>query len=175
MKKILDGIDRLSDWMVRLAAVVLGMIILLILAEIFLWNTLEISTMIADEYSAYGLAAIVFLGAGYTLKENGHIRITLIVNHVPQKLSRLLNRLSATVSTVFMGYLLFYLFKMISGTFRYQTTSGTLTNTSIWIPQAIMFIGAVTFFIQLVGTTIRSYFPESTESKTERKEVINEC
>jgi TRAP-type C4-dicarboxylate transport system permease small subunit len=49
---------------------------------------LEKTTLIADEYSAYGLAAIIFLGAGYCLKEKGHIRITLVLGFCPNSPGR---------------------------------------------------------------------------------------
>lgn len=162
MEQLLKGVDRLNDALAYLAAFVLGAIVLLILTEIFLWNTMKVSTIIADEYSAYGLAALVFLGAGYTLRNDGHIRITLITNHVPQPVAALLNRVAATVSTIFMAYLLYYLYRMIAATYRYQTTSGTLTDTPIWIPQAIMYAGAVAFFLQLLVITIRIYLKKET-------------
>ncbi|MCG8339354.1 MAG: TRAP transporter small permease [Proteobacteria bacterium] len=161
MKQLLKAIDRINDAFAYLAAFILAAIVLLILFEIFLWNAFEVSTIIADEYSAYGLAALVFLGAGYTLRKDGHIRITLIVNHVPPGFSSFLKKLAPTVSTIFMAYLLYYLYRMIAATFRYETTSGTLTETPIWIPQAIMFVGAVAFFLQLVAVTIRAYMDEN--------------
>ena len=157
MEKVLKGIDRLNNGLAYLAAVMLAAIVVLILLEIFLWNTFQVSTIIADEYSAYGLAALVFLGAGYTLRNDGHIRITLVVNHVPKAIAGFLKKLAPTISSLFMGYLLYYLYKMIAATYRYETTSGTLTDTPIWVPQAIMFVGAVAFFLQLLALTIRAY------------------
>ncbi len=135
----------------------LGLMTILILVEIFLWNIFEKTTLIADEYCAYGLAAIIFLGAGYCLKEKGHIRITLVLGLLPEKVSRIITFLSSGVSTIFMGYLWWYLFKMVKSTFRYNSTSGTLTNTPLWIPQSIMLIGAACFFIQVVATTVKTY------------------
>jgi TRAP-type C4-dicarboxylate transport system permease small subunit len=147
----------LNNLFAYLAAFVLAAIVLLILLEILLWNLFEVSTIVADEYSAYGLAVLVFLGAGYTLRMDGHIKITLVVNHVTPALSRFLKKLAPTVSTAFMIYLLYYLYKMTAATFRYQTTSGTLTGTLLWIPQAIMLIGVFAFFLQLVAVTLRAY------------------
>jgi TRAP-type C4-dicarboxylate transport system permease small subunit len=155
MEKLLKGIDQINTWLMYLAALILGGIVLLILFEILLWNLTEVSTLITDEYSAYGLAAIVFFGAGYTLKEEGHIRITLLVNMFPSKISRWITISATLLSTLLMGYMLFFLYKMIFATYRYQTTSGTLTNTLLWIPQAIMYLGAVGFFLQLIASSIR--------------------
>jgi hypothetical protein len=46
---------------------------------------------------------------------------------------------------------------MVKATFRYNSTSGTLTNTPLWIPQTIMLIGAACFFIQVAATTVKTY------------------
>ena len=150
-------IEKLSDWTARVSAVILGLMTALILVEILLWNTVEKTTLVADEYCAYGLAAIIFLGAGYCLKEKGHIRITLLLGFMPDRVSRVITFLATCVTTVFMGYLWWYLFKMVGSAIRYNSTSGTLTNTPLWIPQSIMLIGAAAFFIQLVGTSIKTF------------------
>jgi len=157
MNTLTRWIEKLSDWMAGISAVILGLMTLLILVEILLWNTLQKTTLIADEYCAYGLAAIIFLGAGYCLKEKGHIRITLILGFLPDKLSRIITFISTGVTTVFMGYLWWYLFKMVRGAVRYHSTSGTLTNTPLWIPQTLMLIGAACFVIQLLGTTLKTF------------------
>ena len=150
-------IENLSDWVARISAVMLGLMTILILVEIFLWNIFTKTTLIADEYCAYGLAGIIFLGAGYCLKERGHIRITLVLGFLPEKLSRIITFVATGVTTAFMGYLWWYLFKMVKSAVRYNSTSGTLTNTPLWIPQTLMLIGAACFLIQLLATTIKTY------------------
>ncbi len=157
MKTLVQYIESLSNWASRISAVVLGLMTILIIVEIALWNLLEKTTLIADEYSAYGLAAIIFLGAGYCLKERGHIRITLVLGFLPKKLSSVITLIATGITTAFMGYLWWYLLKMVKATIRYDSTSGTLTNTPLWIPQTVMLIGAACFFLQLVATTIKTY------------------
>jgi TRAP-type C4-dicarboxylate transport system permease small subunit len=149
--------ETVSDWLARLSGVILGLMTVLILVEIFLWNTLETTTLIADEYSAYGLAAIIFLGAGYCLKQRGHIRITLLLGFLPARAAAIITCLSTAVTTVFMGYLWWYLLKMVLSAHRYGSTSGTLTNTPLWIPQAVMLVGAAGFLLQLAGTTAKTF------------------
>jgi len=157
MKTLVQGIERLSNWMSWISAVVLGLMTILILVEIALWNLFETTTLIADEYSAYGLAAIIFLGAGYCLKERGHIRITLVLGFLPKKLSRVITFIATGITTAFMGYLWWYLLKMVQATIHYGSTSGTLTNTPLWIPQTVMLIGAACFLLQLVAITFKTY------------------
>ncbi len=157
MNTLVKWSDRLSDITAGVSAVLLGLMTVLILVEITLWNLFEKTTLIADEYSAYGLAAIIFLGAGYCLKEKGHIRITLILGFLPDTLARVITCAATCVTTVFMGYLWWYLFKMVGSAMRYESTSGTLTNTPLWIPQTVMLAGAAMFFIQLAATTVKTW------------------
>lgn len=157
MNRIVQYSEQVSLWAARVSAVLLGLMTVLILVEILLWNTVEKTTLIADEYSAYGLAAIIFLGSGYCLKEKGHIRITLVLGLLPVGLARWITCLATVVTTVFMGYLWYRLFHMVAATYRYQTTSGTLTNTPLWVPQTLMLFGAACFLIQFVGTSLKTY------------------
>ncbi len=157
MNTIIRLIEKLSDGVAILSAVTLGLMSILILVEIFLWNAFEKTTLIADEYSAYGLAAIIFLGSGYCLKEKGHIRIPVILNLLPEKVTRVITFVATAATTAFMGYIWWYLFLMVKATVRYNSTSGTLTNTPLWIPQSIMLVGAACFFVQLIGTTLKTY------------------
>lgn len=157
MNRLVSLIESISNWAARVSAVALGLMTILILVEILLWNTVNKTTLIADEYSAYGLALIIFLGAGYCLKEKGHIRITLVLGLLPRRLAGIITFAATAATTVFLGYLWWYLLKMVLATIRYQTTSGTLTNTPLWIPQTLMLIGAACFLVQFVGTTLRTF------------------
>jgi len=157
MNKLVKLSNTLSDVMANISAVILGLMALLILVEIFIWNMFEKTTLISDEYSAYGLAAIIFLGSGYCLKEKGHIRITLVLGFLPERLNRIITFAATLITTVFMGYLWWYLFKMVKSAIRYGSTSGTMTHTPLWIPMTIMLIGAACLFIQLAATTVKTW------------------
>jgi TRAP-type C4-dicarboxylate transport system permease small subunit len=157
MNRLATLIESVSDWSARVSAAILGLMTILILLEILLWNTLEKTTLIADEYSAYGLATIIFLGAGFCLKERGHIRITLVLGFLPPRAARIITCIATAATTLFMGYLWWYLLKMVQATIRYHSTSGTLTNTPLWIPQTMMLIGAAGFLLQLFGTTLQTF------------------
>ncbi len=165
MNSIIGAVEDITDWIAKISAVMLGMMTILILVEIALWNIFQTTTLIADEYSAYGLAAIIFLGSGYCLKEKGHIRITLLHGFLPDKVSHILTFISTGVATGFMAYLWWYLFLMVKSTHRYSSTSGTLTNTPLWIPQSIMLIGAAVFLLQLAATTIKTFQAIGTEEE----------
>ncbi len=164
--RILRAIDRFSRAMAGISAVILAAMALLILVEIILWNSLEKTTLIADEYSAYGLAAITFLGAGYCLKEKGHIRITLVLGLLPPRSARIISAVATALTTIFMGYLWWYLLLMVRSSCRYHSTSGTLTNTLLWIPQALMLAGATAFLLQLAATAVKAFLALGSDEET---------
>ena len=155
MQRIIMAIERLSDVLAKLSALVLGLMTLLILVEIFLWNIFNKTTLIADEYSAYGLAALIFLGAGYTLKEKGHIRITLVLGRLPQRLALVVELLAGSTATIFVGYITWQLMRMALSTWRYGSTSGTLTGTPLWVPQSLIVVGAAVFTLQMAVETVK--------------------
>ena len=162
MKKLVKLAETLSDVMADISTVLLGLMTLLILAEIFIWNIFEKTTLIADEYSTYGFAAIIFLGSGYCLREKGHIRITLVLGFLPDRLNRIITFFATLITTLFMGYLWWYLLKMVQSAIRYESTSGTMTHTPLWIPMTLMLIGAACLFIQLAATTVKTGFAIQT-------------
>ena len=171
MDYILRLIDTANDWLAKGSAIILALLTILILVEISLWNTLKVTTLVADEYSAYGLAAIIFLGAGYTLKEKGHIRITLVLNLLPKRLAALVTALASSGTLFFIGYLAWQLYRMTASAYRYGSTSGTLTATPIWIPQAIVVIGAVFFALQMAAESLRAWQQFITPPAGEQKKT----
>ncbi|MCD6292224.1 MAG: TRAP transporter small permease [Deltaproteobacteria bacterium] len=155
MRQIILIIDRLSDLLGKLSALVLGLMTGLILLEIFLWNIFKKTTLIADEYSAYGLAVLIFLGCGYTLKEKGHIRIDLVLNLLPGRLALVFKFIAGLVSTTLLGYVSWQLGRMTYSAWHYGATSGTLTATPLWVPQLLIVIGAVMFTLQMAVETVK--------------------
>ena len=111
-------------------------------------------------------AAIIFLGAGYCLKEKGHIRITLVLGFLPQRLAAVITFLASGLTTAFHGITCGGIcLKMVQATVRYHSTSGTLTQTPLWIPQTLMLVGAACFLIQLAGITFKTFIAISTEEE----------
>ncbi len=89
LNKIEKFVEKCSDIGALLSSVFMILIVALILLEIFLRTFFKTSTLISDEYSAYFFVAVVMLGLSYTFKENGHIRITIILSRLSPKLEKI--------------------------------------------------------------------------------------
>ena len=75
--------------------------IVLIIIEVFMRYVLRQPPMVADEFSAYMLVAMSYLGAAYTFRERGHVRITALVNRLPIGVSSWLRVVTLAIAFIF--------------------------------------------------------------------------
>jgi TRAP-type mannitol/chloroaromatic compound transport system permease small subunit len=71
------AIDRLSEWTGRLMAWVLLGLVLLVGFDVFMRYAFRQSWVAVQELEWHLFAAIVLLGAAYTLRHDGHVRVDL--------------------------------------------------------------------------------------------------
>ncbi|MGD8563333.1 MAG: TRAP transporter small permease subunit, partial [Desulfarculaceae bacterium] len=80
---------RTIDWICRiggyLAAMCILLMTLLILVETSIRMAAGSSIFIAEEYSAYLMANFVMLGLAFTLREGGHIKVSLLLSKLGLK------------------------------------------------------------------------------------------
>src|SRR5215470_18412390 len=111
LRAILEFLDRLSRLDGWLGAVCLALLTGLMLAEVFVRAAsnfipaVPASIPVAWEWSSYLMAATFTFGAAMTLRAGGHIRVSLLLTHVPRTLRRLLDLASAAVALVFVAFL----------------------------------------------------------------------
>ncbi|MBY6187017.1 TRAP transporter small permease subunit [Marinobacter hydrocarbonoclasticus] len=73
----LPWIDRLSEWLGSLCAVLMLAMLLLATAVVALRYGLEFGSIALQEGVLYLHGALFTLGAGFTLKHNGHVRVDI--------------------------------------------------------------------------------------------------
>jgi len=75
------------------------------------------------EYSGYCMAAASFYALAFTFVEGGHIRITLFLEKASLSYKRFLEIWCLIITTIFSGYLAFYLWKMLLISYDFQERS----------------------------------------------------
>src|SRR3546814_752943 len=134
-------------------AIMIG-ITCLILLEIFLRSFLAMSTHIAHEFVGYGLGAIVFLGLGHCLIQGGLIRVDLLVGLLPPGLRRAFEITISVITLAVMVYLMNFFWGSILRHIKRGTTSAGISETPLWIPEALIFAGMVVFTLQVLAYTM---------------------
>ena len=157
MKKFKNWIDKASDIGAYLSGLFMILIVLLIITEIILRTFFKTSTLIADEYSAYFFVVVVMLGIPYTLKENGHIKITLITSRLSKKL-RLFFEVGAILIALSLSlFILYHSVLMVYDAYSLEMTADSIAETPIFIPQFVIPIGFLLFSLQFISELLKRF------------------
>ncbi len=155
MTHVLKAIDRLCFAAAVLAAVLLALMFVLGISEIVLRSVFQISLPIVIEYSGYLLALVLFLGSGWTLSQGGHIRVTILSEHVTPGVARLLDILCTCVAFVVAAAMTISLIDFAVGTLVRGTTSFYPSATPLAYPQLVFSAGPLVLSLALIARLIR--------------------
>ena len=170
LARVLGGLDALSRASGYVAAVLVVGIAALILTEVFCRTVLNISLSFAWEYSAYFLAVSIFLAAAFTLRTGGHVRVMLLSQNVPPRVAHWLDFVATLGGVVIAGWLAWSLAAFAWKSWATGSTSATIDETPLVIPQAAMAFGAVLLTLQLVARAIRLVAGDPPEDEEARRE-----
>jgi len=86
MQRIANYIDRISDWLGRGVAWVALAMVLMMVSIVILRYLFQFGSIAMQESIMYMNALIFAMGAGYTLKEKGHVRVDILYSRLaPQR------------------------------------------------------------------------------------------
>jgi len=97
MQRIANYIDRLSDWLGRSVAWLALAMVLMMVSVVILRYLFQFGSIAMQESIMYMNALIFALGAGYTLKERGHVRVDIFYSRLPQSRRALIDLLGTLV------------------------------------------------------------------------------
>ena len=139
-----------------LQAGIIFFLMVTLLAEVLTRYILRSPLSIADEMGGYLLVSITFMGLAYTWKERGHVRVTLLINRLPDRVTQLLRYITLILATVFTIPLIKACYDLISDSLLFESRSGSWLRTPLAYPQTILLIGAIMLFLQLVAEIIKA-------------------
>ncbi len=162
LRKILDKLYSYSGWM---AAGFIGLICLLVVAQVILNLIDRVAGSITGtavgltipsyaDFTGFFLAAASFLALAHTLREGGHIRVTLVIGHLPPVLRKVLEFWCVLLAAAVSLYFTYYTFGLIAESYEYNDLSSGMIAVPIWIPQSGMLIGLVILSIALLDELV---------------------
>jgi len=155
---------RAAERLATLAGWVAGLLLLattsLILFEIALRQFAGRSTYIAEEYSGYFMAAMVYLAAGYALQHGEHIRVGLVRERLSPRGQRALDLISGVLGTAFSALLVWALWNQTLDAWHYGTRSFLPSRTPLVYPYSAALLGAAVLFLSFVAFTLKRWLGE---------------
>ena len=169
MKKLLEIFDRVINIMIFLAGLLLIFIMLSVGLEVISRYLVNRPQMWVTEVTECLLLYITFLGSAWLLREEGHVKVDIILNHLSPKTAAFLGVISSILGIFVSITLTIY---GISVTWNYFQR-GIYTPTALEIPVSailvIIPIGSIMLFIQFLRRTslfIGGFFIEIRKSKS---------
>ena len=155
MKSLYSIVNKLSLWGAYLASLILISLVVLILVEIFIRSTFDMSTMIADEYSGYLYLASIFLGLAYTFNEKAHIRINIISSRLNKKSNRIIDIVAGTITLFVLIFVLYRTVIFTYDSFELEMLSEAVSETPLYLTQLVMPIGILLFISSVLVFIIK--------------------
>ncbi len=158
MRKSLNRLYRLSGYLAAffifaICLVVIGQVALNLidqLAGLLTGSAIGLTIPSYSDFTGFFLAAASFLALAYTLREGGHIRVTLFLLALPAGLRRAFEIWAVGLAAAATIYLSFYAIRLTHESFTYGDLSSGIVPVPIWIPQTSMTVGLIILSIALV-------------------------
>jgi TRAP-type C4-dicarboxylate transport system permease small subunit len=163
---LLRAIDGACTAGAVLAAVSAGLLALILIAEVAATSFLGWSQPWSVEYAIYLQCFVLFLGAGWTLRQGGHIRVAVLLGALPQGLARLLDLLGSAFAIGIVGFATLALWGQLLRTFEFGSTSFYPMGTPLWIPQGLLTVGVTLLWLAFAARLIRLLLRETPEIST---------
>lgn len=150
MRRFLDRLYLASG---AVGAVFVALICVLMIGQSIL-REFGVRTGAVNDLVAWSCAAASFFAMAHAFKHGDFVRVTLLLEKVPQRTRRVLEALCLGIGAVCVGYLAFWANKFTYDSWAFGELAQGLLPIPIWIPQASFALGSVLLFIAVVDELI---------------------
>ncbi|MEM2958570.1 MAG: TRAP transporter small permease [Candidatus Jordarchaeaceae archaeon] len=168
MAKVLRVFEKSSYVAGYVSGWVVILIILLTMVEVVTRYVFRQPLILCDEFGGYSLFTISFLGLSYCANENGHIRVTFIVERMPSKVGNWIRVGTLCLAVLYAGITSKVSWDFWVGSFHRNMKSNSWLMTPLKWPQMALPIGLTLFTVVLILQFVQ------TVGKVRRGERIEE-
>ncbi len=149
------ALDALYLWSGYLAAFFLVVIFLLMMG-LSLGRQVGINIPSGDDFAAWSMAAMAFLGLAHTFKEGEMIRVGLLVDKLSGRAKRVAEILSLAVGLLILTYFAWFATKLTIESYRFNDISQGVVSIPLWIPQLGFCGGLIVLGIAFLDELVRT-------------------
>lgn len=158
MKKIdwfADKVDSLSVLAAYLGSAFIITAVVALLADIVARNVTGRSIDGVTELSSWLMAALSWMALSYTLRENGHIQVRILIDRLPARVLQVLNVVLYLVGVGFMVFLVDAMWDRLHWLID-RGQRGMEIHVPVWWLYTVVLAGACLFLLQFVAGLWRS-------------------
>ncbi len=155
MRAALRAVDRVSQAAGIVAVLLVVGIVVLIIAEVVCRTVFNISLSFAWEYSSYFLGTAIFLGAAFTLRTGGQVRVAFLITSRNARVARTSEFLATIFGVGITCYVAYSLILFAWQTFVAGSTSFTVVAVPLIYPTSGLAAGATLLALQMIVRLVR--------------------
>lgn len=122
------------------------------------------STFVLDEFVGYAVAASTFFALGYSLERDGLIRVNVVLDRIAESKRWILDLFASLLASAFFLWVGYYWWLTVARSFVRGTTSQSLAETPLWIPQGLVLVGmgmlCLTLIVRIVALVCYQQAPK---------------
>jgi TRAP-type C4-dicarboxylate transport system permease small subunit len=115
------------------------------------------SSQATTELTGYTLAFGISWGLAHALTTRAHIRIDVLINHLPPAARYPMHLMSLATLAVFIGFIAKGAWDLVDESILFKATDISLLRTPLWIPQGLWAFGIVVFLALIVLLLIETF------------------
>ncbi len=108
------------------------------------------SSQATTELTGYMLAFGISWALAHALTTRAHIRIDVLINHLPDALRYPMHVLSLAALAVFMGFIAKGAYDLVDESLLFRATDISVLHTPLWIPQGLWAAGIGVFLVLII-------------------------
>lgn len=152
----LHGVDTLNEWIGRIIAFIIAVIMLIITYEVIMRYIINAPTIWAWDTNKILFAVMVFLGGGYTLLKKGHVAIDVFYANWSKRRKAITDVITFPVFLLFAGIMVWTLGDMAVESFVTRETVSSAWEPPLYPMKIVVVIGAVLLLVQGIAGFIRN-------------------
>lgn len=112
----------------------------------------------AASYAGYAMAGASFLAFANALNRGAHIRVSILLNALPDGPKRLLDIWCFGLAAAIAWYFTYYAYWFVYWSWKFNEVSQAQDASPLWIPQSVMVIGGAILAIALTDHLLQLIF-----------------
>lgn len=150
IRSVLDGLYLFAGYLAGFFLLV----IFLLMMGLSLGREAGINIPAGDDFTAWSMAAMAFLGLAHTFKSGELIRVGLVLERWPARVRHVVEILCLLIGTAVIGYFAWYAVHMTYDSWRFNDISQGVVAVPLWIPQLGFSTGLVILTVAFVDELV---------------------
>lgn len=146
LRRALDGLYLAAGYLAGLFLIA----IFLLMMALSIGRQVGVNVQSGDDFTAWSLAAMGFLGLAHTFKSAELIRMGLVVEKLQGKSRQIMELIALTLGTLLVGFMAWAFVKMTYESWLLNDLSSGVVSVPLWIPQLGVSVGSTVLFIAVV-------------------------